>query len=69
MIYRILNEFHFHLLFAHSIIKEAISVGYRHIDTADAYGNHKVIGEGLNIILLHFLKELSFIHEFFISSL
>ena len=30
------------------IVKKAIDVGYRHIDTADMYGNHQAIAEALN---------------------
>ena len=29
------------------VIKEALEVGYRHIDTAQMYGNEKVIGKTL----------------------
>ncbi len=29
------------------IVQEALKVGYRHIDTAQVYGNHKAIGKGL----------------------
>ncbi len=28
-------------------IKEALKIGYRHIDTADVYGNHKYIAKGI----------------------
>jgi diketogulonate reductase-like aldo/keto reductase len=28
-------------------VKDAVEIGYRHIDTAQAYGNEKGIGEGL----------------------
>ena len=30
-----------------SIIKEAVKLGYRHFDTAQAYGNEKGVGEGI----------------------
>lgn len=30
------------------VVKKAINVGYRHIDTADMYGNHQAIAEALN---------------------
>lgn len=29
------------------IVQEALKVGYRHIDTADAYDNHRAVGKGL----------------------
>lgn len=29
------------------IVQEALKVGYRHIDTADVYDNHKAVGKGL----------------------
>lgn len=29
-------------------VKSAIESGYRHIDTADYYGNHKEVGKGIN---------------------
>jgi diketogulonate reductase-like aldo/keto reductase len=29
-------------------LEYALDIGYRHIDTADAYGNHKTIGEVIN---------------------
>jgi diketogulonate reductase-like aldo/keto reductase len=32
---------------AEKSIKRALDLGYRHIDTADAYGNHKTIGKAL----------------------
>lgn len=28
-------------------IQDALSIGYRHIDTADMYGNHREVGEGI----------------------
>ena len=28
-------------------VKEAVALGYRHLDTAQAYGNESGIGEGL----------------------
>ena len=30
-----------------AIVKRAIELGYKHIDTADAYGNHQEIGEAI----------------------
>ena len=30
-----------------STIKEAVKLGYRHFDTAQAYGNEKGVGEGI----------------------
>lgn len=30
-----------------STIREALELGYRHIDTADMYGNHREVGEGI----------------------
>ena len=32
---------------AKNSVMEAINVGYRHIDTAFAYGNEKAVGEGI----------------------
>src|SRR5574342_683554 len=29
------------------IVQEALQVGYRHIDTAQVYDNHKAVGKGL----------------------
>jgi diketogulonate reductase-like aldo/keto reductase len=29
-------------------VAEALKVGYRHIDTADGYGNHREVGEGIS---------------------
>ena len=29
------------------IVQRALDVGYRHIDTAQAYGNHEAVGEGI----------------------
>lgn len=28
-------------------IKEAVNIGYRHFDTAQAYGNERGVGEGI----------------------
>lgn len=30
------------------VVKKALKLGYRHIDTADMYGNHRAIAEALN---------------------
>lgn len=30
------------------VVKQALELGYRHIDTADMYGNHRAIAEALN---------------------
>ena len=30
------------------VVKKALKIGYRHIDTADMYGNHRAIAEALN---------------------
>ena len=30
------------------VVKEALELGYRHIDTADMYGNHRAVAEALN---------------------
>lgn len=32
-----------------SVIREAIAIGYRHIDTAEGYGNEKGVGEGIRL--------------------
>lgn len=32
---------------ARKAVREALAMGYRHIDTADAYGNHKEVGKGI----------------------
>lgn len=29
------------------VVREAVEIGYRHIDTAQAYGNERGVGEGL----------------------
>lgn len=29
------------------VIKEAVNIGYRHFDTAQAYGNERGVGEGI----------------------
>lgn len=39
-----------------SIVKQAISVGYRHIDTAQAYGNEEGIGKGIRESGIHRTK-------------
>ncbi|RAK08480.1 diketogulonate reductase-like aldo/keto reductase [Halanaerobium saccharolyticum] len=31
-----------------TVVKQALELGYRHIDTADMYGNHRAIAEALN---------------------
>ena len=33
---------------AKEVVKHALAVGYRHIDTADHYGNHREIGEAIH---------------------
>lgn len=30
------------------IVQEALKIGYRHIDTADVYDNHKAVGKGIH---------------------
>ena len=29
------------------VVRDAIAIGYRHVDTAQAYGNERGVGEGL----------------------
>lgn len=30
-------------------VREAVKIGYRHIDTAQAYGNERGVGEGMTV--------------------
>ena len=32
---------------AASVVKQAVKIGYRHLDTAQAYGNEEGVGEGI----------------------
>ena len=34
-------------------VREAVKIGYRHIDTAQAYGNERGVGEGVRTCLLY----------------
>ena len=38
---------------AETIVNTAIKVGYRHIDTAEGYGNESGIGNALKLSLIH----------------
>ena len=36
---------------AADVVKAAVKIGYRHIDTAQAYGNERGVGEGVELVV------------------
>jgi len=40
-------------------VRWALELGYRHIDTAQAYGNEKSVGQGLREAVSHATRSLS----------
>lgn len=43
------------------LIVKALEIGYRHIDTASAYGNEEAIGKGIKKVL--FQEKKSFLYQ------
>ena len=40
-------------------VRDAVAIGYRHIDTAQAYGNEAGVGEGVAVVVLNVVNCLS----------